>query len=368
MTALDLLAIGLTLGYGVVQLYFLVGWRATPQVQFAKAPLQRRWSVVIAARNEEATLPRCLASLAALEKVEVLVVDDHSIDQTAEVALAASAELLVLPKGVKGKKAALSYGISRATGDWIATLDADVQVPQHWLQAIDGASQNMVAVTGPVALAPTHTWFERWQALDFCGMMAITAASLHHGHFAMGNGANLAFAKTAFDAVGGYASPTRTEAVSGDDMVLLGKLMLQYPQQLAFAKTPHATVRTPPQGSVASFVRQRLRWSAKTGLNHQSRLTFTLGLVWVFHLGLLLGIAAAALGYMKWQVLLGAWLVKLLIDFLLLKDAVMFFRKEKLLDISYPLGSILHAVYVAGVGLLALLPINFEWKGRQHRV
>jgi 4,4'-diaponeurosporenoate glycosyltransferase len=45
-------------------------------------------SVIVPARNEEANLARCLQSLTGQSDVsyEVIVVDDHSTDRTAEIA------------------------------------------------------------------------------------------------------------------------------------------------------------------------------------------------------------------------------------------------------------------------------------------
>jgi len=326
------------------------------------------WTLIIPARNEAAHILKTIDSLAN-QWAEIIVVNDHSTDETASrVTTRKDVRLLNLPEGQSGKKAALTYAISKASGAWIATLDADVTAKSNWLAALEEARNNdTVAISGPVMLSPAHTWFERWQALDFCGMMLITAASLKIGDFAMGNGANLAFSKAAFETVGGYESPSGKESVSGDDMVLLGKLLNQYPGQIAFAKTPDALVCTPPQTDVWSFVQQRWRWSAKTGLNQQPSLTITLGLVWAFHMGLLLGIPLVILGMMHQEPLYMAWGCKIGVDYVLLRTAARHFERKELMHWSYPVQSLVHALYVAGIGTLSLLPFEFEWKGRKAR-
>jgi glycosyltransferase involved in cell wall biosynthesis len=87
-------------------------------------------SVVIPARNEEVTLPRVLADLfkvipsLAGWTTEVLVVDDHSTDRTAELARAAGARVVANPRK-SGKGMALRAGFEAATGDVIAMMDAD---------------------------------------------------------------------------------------------------------------------------------------------------------------------------------------------------------------------------------------------------
>ncbi len=389
LTFFSIAAVALGITYAALQGWFLYGWSRVPVPQ--RRDPRRRWSIVIAARNEAQQLDDhswhgLLSSLShdwqsfALRHsdsgspsspYEVILVDDHSTDGTAEVARRfPHVRVLVLPEGHAGKKAALAYGISQASGDWIATLDADVHLRQDWLRHLDDATTGQVAVAGPVALTPypENSWFQRWQALDFAGMMVITGASLWHGRFVMGNGANLAFAKTAYEAVGGYESPDGSTSASGDDMVLLGKLTARFAGRVTFAKDPYCIVYTSAKPTLRGFVQQRWRWSAKTGLNHQPALTVTLAFTWVFHVGLLLGIPMAAAGLLPWPTLLVAWSLKLVVDFVLLREAGRMFGAGRYLDGTYPVQSVLHTLYVAGIGTLALLPLDYEWKGRRHRV
>ena len=371
MLVFTILAYALTFCYVFIQGRFYWHW-----VEFVneKKPLKKgqvlpvEWTVIIPARNEAAHILETLDSLVG-QGAEVIVVNDHSTDDTAALVDAKNdVTLLQLPANQSGKKAALTYAIARAQGTWIATMDADVTACNNWLISMDAArGDDTVAVAGPVILSPTNTWFERWQALDFCGMMLITAASIQIGDFAMGNGANLAFSKKAFNKVGGYQSPSDKDSASGDDMVLLGKLLKQFPGQLAFAKTPDASVFTPPQSDVKSFIQQRWRWSAKTGLNHQPSLTIMLALVWVFHAGLIAGIPLMIIGLMDNEVLYMAWGCKIIVDYILLRTAVRHFDHQELVFWTYPLQSFLHALYVAGIGTLSLLPFEFEWKGRKAR-
>jgi glycosyltransferase involved in cell wall biosynthesis len=85
-------------------------------------------SVVIPVFNEELTVGGIVArTRSTLERAElsyeVLVVDDGSVDKSAELSQASGADVLREPH--QGKGCALRLGFGRATGDVIVTLDAD---------------------------------------------------------------------------------------------------------------------------------------------------------------------------------------------------------------------------------------------------
>ena len=98
-----------------------------------------RVSILIAARDEEAALPRCLASLRALqypaELLEILVGDDASTDGTAAVAEAAmqgfGGHFRVVPiignmGQARGKANVLAHLAHAAATDYFFITDADI--------------------------------------------------------------------------------------------------------------------------------------------------------------------------------------------------------------------------------------------------
>jgi glycosyltransferase involved in cell wall biosynthesis len=91
-------------------------------------------SVVLAVRNEEENLGRCLESIRAIAD-EIVVVDEHSVDKTVEIAKKYGAKVYLEPHHAIfhiTKQKALDY----ATGDWILQLDADEVVTKKLAEEI----------------------------------------------------------------------------------------------------------------------------------------------------------------------------------------------------------------------------------------
>jgi glycosyltransferase involved in cell wall biosynthesis len=82
-------------------------------------------SALIVARNEEARLPACLATLGFAD--EIVVVLDRSTDASAAIVREAGAVLLEGAWALEGDRR--NAGIAACSGDWILEVDADERVP-----------------------------------------------------------------------------------------------------------------------------------------------------------------------------------------------------------------------------------------------
>ncbi|MDX6679624.1 MAG: hypothetical protein QOE31_3676 [Solirubrobacteraceae bacterium] len=91
-------------------------------------------SVVVPARNAAHWLEGCLASIAASNPREIIVVDGNSTDDSREVARRYTDR--VLSDEGRGLPVARMLGVQSATSRWVALIDADVVVPPGALRSL----------------------------------------------------------------------------------------------------------------------------------------------------------------------------------------------------------------------------------------
>jgi glycosyltransferase involved in cell wall biosynthesis len=116
-------------------------------------------TVIIPARNEEASLGACLQSLVSQsedifklgEDWDLLVVDDHSTDRTAEIARGAPGVTVIpaekLEPGWTGKANAIWTAARKARGRWLLFTDADtIHEPGDLRRAIHEAQRHKAGV------------------------------------------------------------------------------------------------------------------------------------------------------------------------------------------------------------------------------
>lgn len=104
-------------------------------------------SLVVSAFNEEKNLPRCLSSVKDLAS-EVIVVDNESTDQTAQIAKNFSAKVFSQPNH-QMLNINKNYGFEKTTGDWILNLDADEELSPELKEEIKNITNPQRATRNP---------------------------------------------------------------------------------------------------------------------------------------------------------------------------------------------------------------------------
>lgn len=151
----------------------------------------RRISVIVPARNEQRSLPHLLASLMRSERAahELIVVDDGSTDDTADIAASHGARVISPgepPAGWAGKPWACERGAAHATGDVLVFLDADTWLASDALALLDHAQRT---TGGLLSVQPHH---HPGAAVEELSLLFNLVAVMGPGEFAVAAGAGSA--------------------------------------------------------------------------------------------------------------------------------------------------------------------------------
>src|SRR5687768_7184430 len=146
MTIFYLLTFLVCGGYVILMASYITGWKQTKEwaVRPPTPPLKphTRISVIIPVRNEEKNILKILDCINKqtypADHFEIIVVNDHSFDRTAEVISQSeipNLRFLSLPEPMAGKKQAIAEGIKRSRGALIVTTDADCEMGEEWISS-----------------------------------------------------------------------------------------------------------------------------------------------------------------------------------------------------------------------------------------
>ncbi|MBF9254816.1 glycosyltransferase [Pontibacter sp. 172403-2] len=331
-------------------------------------------SVIIPVRNEAANMLPLLQDLATQvypqQLLEVLIIDDHSEDGTAELVeeFILSAGMVIksirLNSYVKlyGKKAAVAKGVELAQGELLVFTDGDCRVGPEWLRqfAYLYQTQQPYFISGPVCFHHTYTLFERMQLVEFAALIGVGGASIRLQKPNMCNGANLAYTKAIFEAAGGFSG--NESIASGDDEFLLHKVSKLYPGKIAFLKNNKAIVYTCARKSLASFLSQRVRWASKWKAYQSINVQVMAAVVFVVNLLLFAAVVLLWLGRLPLLWFIAAYVAKFAIDFIFLERILTFLGRRRYLWYMLPL----QCVYIPYVICTAVAGLagRYRWKGR----
>ena len=373
MQILNIISVFLLICYSGILLFFIKGWWALKNGQPLQIEFKTRVSVLVPVRNEEKHIANLLQDLIAqnypASLFNIIVIDDHSTDQTAAIVRSFSNSNLrllnlTLEKPINSyKKRAIATAIAECDSELIITTDGDCRMGPDWITSIVSLyeQENCQLISSPVGYHHEKNLAEKIQTVEFELLIAAGAACIQNKFPNTCNGANLAYSRAAFHAVGGFKGID--DLASGDDELLLHKMHKHFPGGLRFLKEPRAIVYTEAKNSLRAFFQQRKRWASKSVKYADKRMVLLVSLIYLFNL--IVFIQAGLLFFSRTNlnlfiVLIG---VKLLLDGTLIFQSLSFFKKRRLLFLL-PLVEIFYVIYILIIGIIANIGGAYEWKGR----
>lgn len=352
-------------------------WVHSLAVVAAKPPQQRAVpsqiaTVVIPFRNEEANIPSLIRSVYRLKgsgvHFNLVLVDDHSTDDSVAALTSAIATCPgmgnwaeIVPSTGEGKKSALATGIAHTQSEVIVCTDADTVHNPDWVLSMLShfQAEEVVCVCGPIAITG-HTVLQNLQAVESAGLVALGAGAIQLGKPTLANGANLAFRKSAYEAVGGYAS--HIHIASGDDELLVHQLSTL--GRVVFNFSRQAVVYTAGLPRLRQVARQRMRWVSKS--RSYANWSTTLGQMLGFLSQCQVFVCIALLLFSTLNpYLVGVALAIITLPTCLLAGygLVKWNRWDKVFYL--PLLTLIYPAYTIWVAWSAFFPSIYDWKGRK---
>lgn len=231
-------------------------------------------SVVVPIYNGEADVPALSKALLAqtypADRLEYLLVDNGSQDQTPNLLKAAIAEASTQGKAatylsetaIQSSYAARNCGIRAAQGEILVFTDADCQPQPTWLEelVVPFADPAVGAVAGEIAALPGNNWLE--QHAEQTNTLSQTH-TLAHSFCPYGQTANLAVRRSVFEQVGLF----RPYLTTGGDADLCWRLQREGGWELRFAE--QAIVRHRHRQTLAELQSQWRRYGKSNRYLHE---------------------------------------------------------------------------------------------------
>jgi len=371
----SIVALSLTGLYLLVLTYLIIGWFRLKRPRLKSIVFKTKVTVLIAARNEEEkihlTINDILAQDFPKELTEIIIVDDHSTDRTAEIIRSYAAQgvkLLQLNEDKplnSYKKKAIAEAIKLSSGELMVATDADCRMGPKWLSSIVNyyETRQPLMISSPVTYFEEKSLFENLQTLEFGYLVAMGASFIGNNRASTCNGANFAYRKDTFYEVGGFKGID--DLASGDDELLLQKVAEKYPGKIAFLKLRDAIVYTHAKANLAEFLNQRRRWASKSTKYKDKKVVALAVGIWLFNVLILVNAALSFYDIWFFKLFLIQFFSKFIVETLFLLPVTNFLKRPQLAGLLILLSPI-HIIYFVYVGLIGNTR-KYVWKGRLVR-
>ncbi len=233
-------------------------------------PVSPSITVVVAARNEEANLPRLFASLERQSHSDfgMVFVDDRSTDRTpallAEFAALHPGRVRLVridepPHGGNPKQRALAAGCAEVENEVILFTDADCLVPDCWVKETSRCylDPRVGLVIGAITTRQDRGAVSRFHAFDHLFKYGYTAGTVGIGMPTGGFGNNLSIRAAALREVGGFKSLGFSTT---EDAALIAAIRTRTNWKVCALFDRATLVVTEPQPSLAEVAAQEVRW------------------------------------------------------------------------------------------------------------
>jgi len=369
---LSIISLSLTGLYLFLLVYFIKGWASIRAPKAHEGAWRTKVTILIAARNEENNIRLTIDDLLAQDYpkylTEIIIVDDHSTDKTADIIRSyaeSGVKLLQLNEDKplnSYKKKAIAKAIELSSGELMVATDADCRMGSEWLSAVVGYYENndLVMISSPVTYFQERTLFEYLQTLEFAYLIGLGASFIGNKRASTCNGANFAYRKDVFYEVGGFKGIDNV--ASGDDELLLQKVAVKYPGRIGFLKERKAIVYTHAKHTLASFLSQRRRWASKSTHYKDKRVVALAVGIWLFNLSLLVNAGLGFYDIYFFKLFLLQFLLKFAFETAYLLPVAAFFKRTILVGLLLLLNPF-HIIYFVYIGLMGNTR-KYEWKGR----
>lgn len=198
--------------------FYLISFYRTPRRERTEKSGYESVTIIIPAYNEEASIGPTIESALALDyprdRLEIIVVDDGSKDRTYERARRfVSPNVRVYRKPNGGKGSALNFGIARARGEIILTMDADTFAEPQALKCMIARfySKDVMAVTSAMGVYKPRTVWQRIQHVEYYLSLFLRRTFAGINAIYITPGAFSAYRKVFFEQHGGYQEGNITE-------------------------------------------------------------------------------------------------------------------------------------------------------------
>lgn len=268
-------------------------------------------TVIVPAYNARNTIGACIESLLGQthRPDELIIVDDCSRDDTAQVALKYGVKVIKLEKN-SGPGVARNIGAAAAAGEILAFTDSDCVAPAGWLERIVAAldAPGVVAATGGYAGAVQDGFLTRLQHLTIRQRQSALPPEIDSTITS-----NFACLKSAFASVGGFPlyclKRNPAKPIWGNEDEELGFLLARAGGKIRWM--PDNGVLHLFRPSLRGYLRQQRFYAERIIMSHfrfpemaRSRTNYS-RLNGALHLGSILGVSLGMVFLLAWLTGLG---------------------------------------------------------------